>query len=280
MKSNLQLFAVLIAAFADVSACLNFIADGGASIASRGVSVSDGSISLSMKHSPRIYMLDDGGSKYEMFNLVGKQISFDVDISRVPCDYNLALYFSEMSQSASIGSGYCDAQGQGYACAEMDIFEANLVASHLTSHPCEGSICDKSGAHARQEFAGSNIDTSVPFHVSTQFISDESNTLIRVEQTFRQKNNIVGSTLSISDGLASMGRSFENGMVLTMSIWTAGPGGMPWLNGQCGSFDSNTDGIKGVFTNITVSSVNADQPHSFVIYMNESATTYTCTANA
>ena len=117
-----------------------------------------------------MYMLADD-QNYEMFKLRGREFTFDVDVSQLPCGLNGALYFVEMSQNgdkgqgsnnagAAYGTGYCDAQcphdvkfingkanieswnsttatGKlGSCCAEMDIWEANSYSSAFTLHPC------------------------------------------------------------------------------------------------------------------------------------------------
>jgi cellulase len=75
----------------------------------------DGSVA-----SPRLYLLAEGAKKYEMLQLTGKEISFDTDVSKLPCGMNAALYLSEMKADggqnalntggATYGTGYCDAQ--------------------------------------------------------------------------------------------------------------------------------------------------------------------------
>ncbi|KAK6349410.1 hypothetical protein TWF696_005695 [Orbilia brochopaga] len=69
----------------------------------------------------RIYLMDDDSS-YTMFNVLGKEFTFDVDVSNMPCGINAALYFTEMDKDggmakyptnkagAKYGTGYCDAQ--------------------------------------------------------------------------------------------------------------------------------------------------------------------------
>lgn len=70
--------------------------------------------------SPRVYLLAEGEKEYEMLQLNGKEFSFDVDVSQLPCGMNGALYLSEMEADggrsdlnpggATWGTGYCDAQ--------------------------------------------------------------------------------------------------------------------------------------------------------------------------
>jgi len=176
----------------------------------------------------RVY-LTDGADKYKMFKLKNREFSFEVDVSTLPCGMNGALYFIEMDElggkgkgnndaGAKFGTGYCDAQcphdihwmhgvantdgGKGICCFEMDIWEANRMATAFTPHPCavdgpyvcEGTacgdgdagerymgVCDKDGCDfntyrmgAQSYYGeGSNfeVDTSKPMTVVTQFIT-------------------------------------------------------------------------------------------------------------
>lgn len=106
----------------------NCIVEGISDYAPYGVSTDGGSLTLSQLNSagstvsPRLYLLDNSeeGGKYEMLQLTGKELSFDVDISKLPCGMNGALYLSEMEADggqselnvggAAYGTGYCDAQ--------------------------------------------------------------------------------------------------------------------------------------------------------------------------
>jgi len=68
----------------------------------------------------RMYVLE--GDEYKQFKLLGKQLSFDVDASDMPCGTNGAVYFVEMPADGGMsqeplnkagpkyGTGYCDAQ--------------------------------------------------------------------------------------------------------------------------------------------------------------------------
>jgi len=69
----------------------------------------------------RVYLLKDENT-YNMIKLKGKEFTFDVDVSNMPCGLNGALYFVEMTADggksahpgnaagAKYGTGYCDAQ--------------------------------------------------------------------------------------------------------------------------------------------------------------------------
>jgi cellulase len=73
--------------------------------------------------SPRVYLLGEDGVNYAGLRLLNQELSFDVDVSRLGCGMNGALYLSEMSvdggrsasegvnpAGAEYGTGYCDAQ--------------------------------------------------------------------------------------------------------------------------------------------------------------------------
>ncbi|KAF4126929.1 cellulase [Geosmithia morbida] len=149
-----------------------------------GVTTDGSSIRLDMLsdngtlYNPRVYLLSEGETEYEMLSLAGKEFTFDVDVSKLPCGMNGAVYLSEMPSDGGMGglneagayygTGYCDAQcyttpfisgkpnikGRGACCNEMDIWEANSRASNIASHPCnrtglfecEGDECGKQGS--------------------------------------------------------------------------------------------------------------------------------------
>ena len=64
----------------------------------------------------------ESDSAYKTFNMKNQEFSFDVDMSKLPCGLNGALYFSQMDADgglakyptnkagAKYGTGYCDAQ--------------------------------------------------------------------------------------------------------------------------------------------------------------------------
>ena len=75
----------------------------------------------------RVYLMESE-TKYKMFNMLNKEITFDVDVSKLPCGLNGAVYFSEMDADggmskfssnkagAKYGTGYCDSQvGQSWS---------------------------------------------------------------------------------------------------------------------------------------------------------------------
>jgi len=67
----------------------------------------------------RMFVLESE-SKYKLFKMTNKEISFDIDVSNLPCGLNGAIYFVEMEEAgdagtgnaagAAYGTGYCDGQ--------------------------------------------------------------------------------------------------------------------------------------------------------------------------
>jgi cellulose 1,4-beta-cellobiosidase len=66
-----------------------------------------------------VYLMD-ADSPYKIFKLGNMEFTFDMDVSDVPCNLNVALYFAEMDADggmakyptnkagAAYGTGYCD----------------------------------------------------------------------------------------------------------------------------------------------------------------------------
>jgi cellulase len=85
--------------------------------------------------SPRLYLLAQDGLNYEMLQLVGQELTYDVDVSQLGCGMNGALYLSEMEASGSrsdlnpagaqYGTGYCDAQ----------CFNTTFIGGLVCHHP-------------------------------------------------------------------------------------------------------------------------------------------------
>jgi cellulase len=103
----------------------NCVMEGISNYADVGVTTRSGSLQLDMYgkngiSSPRVYLLAPNEQQYEMIKLTGQEFAFDVDVSKLPCGMNGALYMSEMEAAggksrlnpggAAYGTGYCDAQ--------------------------------------------------------------------------------------------------------------------------------------------------------------------------
>ncbi|KFY98137.1 hypothetical protein V500_01798 [Pseudogymnoascus sp. VKM F-4518 (FW-2643)] len=230
--------------------------------------------------SPRIYLLDENGEYVMMSLLDNQELSVDVDYSTLPCGENGAFYLSQMeaeggsSGGAGAGMGYCDAQCQGYCCAEMDILEANSVATAMTPHPCKGDNCDKAGcgfnpyASGQHDFygVGKTVDTSKTFTVVTQFTAS-GGVLSQITRKYIQNGQEIDSgTISScgsvdgTGGMPGMGESLGSGMVLAMSIWNDAAQNMAWLdagsNGPCSADEGSP------------SSIESQHPDTHVVFSN------------
>ena len=112
----------------DAKTCAQNCALEGVDYAGTGIHTKGGELSLSLytnrsgfvaMSSPRVYLLANE-TQYKSFSMLDKEIAFDVDVSKLPCGSNGALYFSEMAATggrsklnpagATYGTGYCDAQ--------------------------------------------------------------------------------------------------------------------------------------------------------------------------
>ena len=203
-----------------------------------------------------------------------KRLTFDVDMNEVGCNCNGALYLVTMPaynsnqqlQPGKDGSYYCDAnQVGGTYCPEMDVMEANKYAMASTAHTCNYipphyySYCDRGGcgtnvldAHLGEFGPGKKIDTNRPFTLSVEFSKGGNDRLSSITNTFQQNGQTISFNACNPDYLQWMGYSLP-GIVMTMSLWGTGNGGMSWLDGKSGCQGGcNLDVSKVTFSNIHV----------------------------
>ncbi|EAL73676.1 glycoside hydrolase family 7 protein [Dictyostelium discoideum AX4] len=170
--------------------------------------------------------------------------------------------FPTNEAGAKYGTGYCDAQcprdlkfisgsanvdgwipstnnpntgygNLGSCCAEMDLWEANNMATAVTPHPCDtssqsvcksdscggaassnryGGICDPDGCDynpyrmGNTSFFGPNkmIDTNSVITVVTQFITDDGSSdgkLTSIKRLYVQDGNVISQSVSTIDGV-------------------------------------------------------------------------------
>ena len=156
-----------------IKACAEHCALDGIDYTGTGVDVAqDSKVTLKMYEKyqgelveigPQIYLLDPNVKQYQNLHLLNQEISFEVDVSELPCGMNGAIYLAGMDPSggrsklnpagATYGTGYCDSQcyqsynfingvanldKKGACCNEMDLLEANSRATQYTAHPCRG----------------------------------------------------------------------------------------------------------------------------------------------
>jgi cellulase len=114
----------------DAKTCFKNCVMEGVDYAAHGVTTKGDALTLNMfmpgadgtpsSVSPRVYLLDEGESKYADLKLLNRELAYDADVSKLVCGMNGALYLSEMDMSggqgplntagAAYGTGYCDAQ--------------------------------------------------------------------------------------------------------------------------------------------------------------------------
>lgn len=211
-----------------------------ADYAAMGVTTSGDALTMyhyvkSVAASPRVYLLDSDTNEYVLMKLEDNQeLSVDVDLSALPCGENGAFYLSEMPANgggsgtgAAGGYGYCDAQcPQGSCCNEMDILEANSMATAMTPHPCKGRNCDRNGcgynpyASGQHNYwgPGKTVDTSKVFTVVTQFAAS-GGSLSQITRKYIQDGREIGGGGTISScgavggtgGLPGMGQALGRG---------------------------------------------------------------------
>lgn len=223
----------------------------------------------------------------------------------------------------------------GSCCIELDIWEGNTVSNAFTPHPCdtEGLLkcdgvecgdndageryqgtCDKDGCDyapfrmGAQSFYGSSsdftIDSSRPFTVVTQFVTDDGTddgVLKYMTRKYVQDGKVVenpavdvGGTSydAVSDefcaaqktlfgdenafdakgGMATMGKANDRGLVLVMSLWDDWEVNMLWLDSTYPTdADKSTPGVfRGTCpTDSGVpATLEANYPTSYVKYYN------------
>jgi hypothetical protein len=182
----------------DYSGALGVTTTGG-TLVQRLVTISGGNKNVGS----RLYLLDATGTKYQLFKLIGKELSYDVNLAQIPCGVNAAVYTIEMPASgegagAAYGTGYCDgnyvkSKGSTKAgCAEFDIQEANNQAMVFTTHPCatlgQFSVpgqCSTDGCgfnayrYGGKTFWGQTVNPKQKMTIVTQFVGTGTLTEIR-----------------------------------------------------------------------------------------------------
>ncbi|KII85870.1 glycoside hydrolase family 7 protein [Plicaturopsis crispa FD-325 SS-3] len=261
---------------------------------------------------------DGGTSKYPT-NKAGAQYGTGYCDSQCPRDLKFINGKANVegwtpdSNSANSGTG-----DMGSCCNEMDIWEANSISAAVTPHPCSvdgqtectgtdcggtagryAGICDPDGCDFNSYRLGDKtfygkgltVDTSSPFTVVTQFLTNDNTTtgtLSEIRRIYVQNGKIIqnsavnipgidpvnsitedfctqqktafGDTNSFESngGLAGISKAFSKGVVLVMSVWDDYAANMLWLDSNDPSDgDPSTPGVaRG--TCATTSGVPAD----------------------
>lgn len=208
-------------------------------------------------------------SAYAALALLGKTLSFTVDLSAAGCGCNVAMYLVSMNQNSKPGTCdsdyYCDANNVcGVRCDEIDIIEANRHALHSTAHtPYDGSgkgagLGGGWRSFTKKDFGpgGAKVDTLHPFRVHTSF-GGKGGVLSSIDVTLEGTSGSIQYTVAPSDYLRSVSPAVLAGMTPVFSYWSTVD--MRWLDSSYASDPYNgqaadpcpwdVDGVKGYPTN-------------------------------
>jgi len=221
--------------------------------------------------------------------LLGKRFSFSVDLSKVGCACNLALYLIAMPARSIDGEPdpghdrggqpkyYCDANRVGGQwCPEIDIMEANTHAFQATPHKCDTPTngfyghCDRGGCsqntrdnNPRSYGVGSSftIDTSRPFKVQTDFF-DESGTWTGMTTTLQQDHRtVVLEHANCESGYYErLSGAMAAGMSLRITYWGDKADDMAWMDmPPCSSEDCGASAGDATISHMSVGDLPAQR---------------------
>lgn len=174
------------------------------------------------------WTINGGGrvSSKTSFNMLGGYVEFDMDVSGAHPGVNQNLYTVSPSGPNCGGDCYCDAQGAGGGCMELDFIETNgNCAGATTWHTSivgQGGVCGSGGC--QHVFGGSN-----QYHVRTDFSSD--GWMVVTVNGEKIDAGALGPRPSGADAGAISSMMRSRGVVLESSQWVG------WVPGSCGSGD-------------------------------------------
>jgi len=193
---------------------------------------------------------DYAQSEYAAMFLLGKTLTYQVDLSGASCGCNAALYLTSLRQSSGESSCkdyYCDAAKVcGLSCVEIDIQEANTRAWFSTLHAADdlagvgGGYGATRGTWNASQYGvgGECIDTSKPFSVSAFFPVDGNGSLAAMEVTLSQVGRPCPLSVRVDryaplgrpGGLDEVAEALKGGMTPIVSYWGAGED-LQWMDG-------------------------------------------------
>jgi len=215
--------------------------------------------------------------------LLGKHISYTVDVSNVGCHCNAAFYFVQMpgydsSQNVWAGPGgdwYCDANHvNDNWCPEFDTFEGNKETMNIALHTCDYVApnfyphCDGGGCgtNACQGIAGQygpgrTIDTNQPFQISHAQVQGGDGLMSAANAWFQSGSDTTDyNGCSDSNYVKNMGYSL-NGIVAAFSLWGGPDIDMGWLDGCTGCGGTCNLGASSVTWSGFTLGANKDAPN-------------------
>jgi hypothetical protein len=194
------------------------------------------------------------------FSLLGKTISWEIDLSNVPCGLNSTFYSVYLKD----GQSYKDACATYPSTTELDFMEANKYSWHTTLHRANndcgsappigfgGTI--NNSKYQFYDVSGQQKNVNLLYGPGTQYLintlenftasiefSTTNNILDSVNIILEQSGNKIGQSYNSNNEeykgwLEALGKEMvvteTSGNVLVWSIWT---GGLNWLESPpCG----------------------------------------------
>ena len=220
--------------------------------------VSISGAALSLGHEPsatrgtRLWLAHDASLRpesYAQFALLGRTLSYRIDLSAVGCSCNTALYWVAMPgigpdgtpERGAFGNYYCDSNRVGGVwCWELDTIEANMHAMQVAPHSCSApagehiATCDRAGAAVNTRNVRPNglcpsdecvIDSRRPFRHVQSFVADgAARRLVAIVNVLEQGGRTFAfNGTSDAAYLEAMSGPLDRGLVLTFQLW-----GGPW----------------------------------------------------
>jgi len=134
------------------------------------------------------------------FSLINKELSYDIDMSKVGCSCNAALFFVTMPGFSPNGS----------------------IARGVEQNPY---YCD----------ASCTIDTRKPFRIHQSYEANPEGVLVRIFNSMTQDDRVFGyETCTDSEYLAKMTQAFTYKMVMVFQLWGDTWENMQWLDKMTG----------------------------------------------
>jgi len=174
-------------------------------------------------------------AEYASLKLLGKTLSYAVNLASAGCGCNAALYLTSLPQNldkGTCGDYYCDAHSVcGIACAEIDVQEANRYAYYATLHSAQEWNATVYGPGA------ACIDTLSPFMVSVSFPEDDEGNLAAMDVRLSQPGRPCPLALHLGryikddvDNMPALSDALKAGMTPIVSYWGSGDN-MTWMDG-------------------------------------------------
>jgi len=189
--------------------------------------------------------------KYVNLKLLGKTISYTVDLSSVGCGCDAQVHLVPMrhnSQKSKCKDFFCGPAQKhvcGETCFTIRLQDANqyswFTSLHLKDDPRGVSV--GYGGSERRDWNSSQygpgakcIDTTWPFRVAVSFLANDEGTLETVKLTLSQAKSSCELTAQIDmyilgtrDGLSELSKAMEDGVTPVVSYWN--DDSLLWMDG-------------------------------------------------